>query len=140
LRLALRLGPLLKLWGKQRAQNRVISELHKESADTAWITSDVVSAYTASYKTDFGGMMRVLKAVSTAKEPWPLLPRLQEVRVPVLLLVSTGARKPGVKAEDVATLQAAMPAIRVDSLAGVGLWVQEERPDLLVRAIRSMQQ
>ena len=140
LRLALRLGPLLKLWGKQRAQRRVISELHHESADSAWITSEVAAAYTASYQNDFGGMMRVLKSLSNAKEPWPLLPRLQELRVPVLLLVGTGARKPGVKAEDLAALQTALPALRVDSLAGVGLWVQEERPDLLVRAIRSMKQ
>lgn len=138
LRLALKLGPLLKLWGKQRAQNRVVTELHEESADSAWITSDVVTSYTAAYRNDFGGMMRVLKAVSNAREPWPLLPRLSELHVPVMLMVGTGASKPGVKPEDMVAMHAAMPAMRVDTITGVGLWVQEERPDAVVRAIRSL--
>lgn len=138
LRIALKLGPLLKLLGKTRATNHVIAELHQESADSAWITNDVVAVYTAPYKTDFGAMMRVLKSLSNSHEPWPLLPRLKDLHMPVLMLVGTGATKPGVKAEDLAAMRVALPAMRVDSLAGVGLWVQEERPDLLVRAIRSM--
>ena len=35
-------------------------------------------------------------------------------------------------------MKAAMPQMRVESLSNVGHFVQEERPDLVVAAIRSL--
>lgn len=137
-RMAVRLAPILRLFGGARkAEQRVISGLREHSVDQSWITSDVVASYTAPYRNDLGGSLRVLSAVASSKEPFRLLGRLSELRAPVLLLYGTGARKPSVKEDDLAAFQAALPQMRVDTLAGVGAMVQEERPDLLVAAIRA---
>lgn len=137
-RLAVRLAPILKLFGGARqAEKRVISGLREHSVDASWITSDVVASYTAPYRSDLTGTLRVLNAVATSKEPFPLLARLSEVRAPVVLLYATGARKPSIDADQLAAFQAALPQMRVDTLAGVGAMVQEERPDLLTAAIRA---
>ena len=139
IRMAVRLAPILRFFGGQKkAGQRVTAGLRENSADASWVTSDVVNAYTASYRKDLTGTLRVPKMVATAKEPWTLLPRLAELRVPVLLVVGTGAKKPAVKPDEVLALRAALPQMRVDTLAAVGHFVQEERPDLLVRAIRSL--
>jgi pimeloyl-ACP methyl ester carboxylesterase len=137
LKLALRLAPILKLFGAQhRAQQHVISGLRDSSADPAWVTDDVVAAYTAPYKADFDATLRVLKAVAHATEPWPLLSRLHEVRVPVLLVLGTGAPKGALKSDEIAAMKKALPAMRIDSITSAGAFPQEEKPDLLVQAIK----
>ncbi|HEX6560367.1 MAG TPA: alpha/beta fold hydrolase [Longimicrobiales bacterium] len=139
MRMALRLAPVLKLFGgQQRAQQHVVNGLRESSADAAWVTDDVVAEYTAPYKTDFNGTLRVLKAVAFSKEPWPLLPRLQQLHVPVVLVLGTGSAKPAVKPDEVEAMRAALPTLRIDSVANAGAFVQEEQPDLLVRAIRAL--
>ena len=140
LRMALRLAPIIKLFGgEKRAQNKVVNGLRESSADPSWVTNDVVNAYTAPYKQDFTTTLRVLSAVSSAKEPFVLLPRLHELHMPLLLVLGEGAEKPAVKADELAAMRTAMPAMRVQAFANVGHFIQEERPDLLVQAVNSLQ-
>lgn len=134
--LALRLSPILKLLGgKGMAERKVVSGMRDNSADQRWVTNDVVKKYTAPYQSDFDGTLRVLKSISEAKEPWPLLSRLHEVRVPVTLLLGTGAPKPQVKPEEVEAMRSAYPTLRVESVAAAGQFVQEEKPESIVSAI-----
>jgi pimeloyl-ACP methyl ester carboxylesterase len=139
IRMAVRLAPIIKLFGgRKKAEKRVVGGMKEHSADTTWITPDVVAAYTAPFRNDLTGTLRVLDVVSRSKEPWPLLPRLGELRAPVTLLIGSGATKPLGKPEDVVAFRAALPALRVDSIASAGAFVQEERPDLLIAAIKAL--
>lgn len=139
LRVALRLAPIIRLFGgEKKAQNHVVNGLRANSADDSWVTNEVVAKYTAPYKDDFTATLRVLKAVATAPEPWLLLPRLTRVRVPVLLVIGTGAKEASIKPEEVTELRAVLRSLRVETLSSVGHFVQEERPDLLVQAINSV--
>lgn len=138
-RMAVRLAPIIKLFGgKKKAEKRVVGGMKEHSADTTWITPDVVASYTEPYRKDLTGTLRVLDAVSRSKEPWPLLPKLGELRAPVTLLIGSGAPKQLGKPEDLAAFRAALPSMRVDSIGNAGAFVQEERPGVLVAAIRSV--
>jgi len=138
MKLALKLSPILKLFGgQQRAQSHVVNGLRESSADPSWVTDDVVAEYTAPYKTDFDATLRVVKSVAGAKEPWPLLAHLSRVRAPVVLVLGTGSAKQAVKHEDIVAMRRALPAMRIDSIAGSGAFVQEESPEMLVQVVRS---
>lgn len=139
LRMAVRLAPIIKLFGgEKKAKSHVVNGLRSASADSSWVTNDVVAAYTAPYKQDFTTTLRILKSVMTAPEPWPLMPRLAGIHVPVVLLDPLAGEKRAIKPEDVATMKSELPQMRVESLPNVGHFVQEERPDLVVAAIRSL--
>jgi pimeloyl-ACP methyl ester carboxylesterase len=139
LRMAVRLAPIIKLFGgEKKAKTHVVNGLRSASADSSWITTDVVAAYTAPYKQDFSTTLRILKNVMTAPEPWPLTPRLTGVRVPVVLLDPLAGEKRAIKPDELAAMKTAMPQMRVEALPNVGHFVQEERPDLVVAAIRKL--
>ncbi len=139
LKMALKLSPILKLFGARgRAQQHVVSGLRDSSVDPSWVTDEVVAAYTAPYKDDFDATLGVLKAVAYSTEPWPLLSRLHQVQAPVLLVLGTGAPKGALKPDEVAAMHKALPTMRVDSLRDAGAFPQEEKPAQLVQAIKSL--
>lgn len=132
---ALRLAPLLKLFGGERiARNKVRDGLRGSAADPAWVTEEVVRGYTAPYR-DLTSVLRTLNAMSEAREVYPLRPRLAELRVPVLLLIGTGGKRPGTAPADVELMRTGIPALRVDSIAAGGQYPQEEQPEAVAAAL-----
>jgi len=85
-RRAMAWAPLLKLFGgKGIVRGKVVKQLHESSADTTWITPEVIEGYTAGAMADFGATLDAFMGMARAREPWALGPRL-------------GSRLPAVKA------------------------------------------
>lgn len=140
LSLALTFAPLISLFGGDGwARGKVEDGLKKSSYDPSWVTDEVVLGYTAHYRGGVKAVLRTLKRMSDAKEPERLEPLLPDITAPVHLLVGAGSTTGATKPEEIETL-GTLPFFSVDSIAGSGQYIQEERPDAVVAAIGLMSQ
>jgi pimeloyl-ACP methyl ester carboxylesterase len=136
LRSALRFAPFVRFFGAGgRIRRRIASGVAEASGDTAWLTPDVIEAYT---KGSSGAQERVLRAMGSAREPEPLEPNLARIRCPVLLLTGTAGSVAAPSVEEVARMRARLPSLAVERVAGAGHYIQEERPEVVVQAIERM--
>jgi pimeloyl-ACP methyl ester carboxylesterase len=139
LRSALRMAPLLKLFGAQRIiKGKVKDGLRNSSADPAWVTDAVLAGYTTPFA-NFNAVLTSYRGMVNAKERAALKPRLSQISVPMTIMV--GAGKPGsaISPEDLQTLVRSVPQLKVDSVAGAGQYIQEEKPEAIVKAVREQQ-
>src|SRR5213595_3125572 len=136
-RRAMTLAPWIKLFGGVKLVRRKIrGQLIKASGDPSWVSERVVDGYTAGAAHDLDATLKAFLAMAERREPERLQPHLAEVRCPVRLLLGTATHEGGVSAEEVAVLAAALPAFVVDSVAGVGHFIYEEQPAVVVEAVR----
>jgi pimeloyl-ACP methyl ester carboxylesterase len=139
LRKAARWAGLLKLFvGAGTIRKKVRAGMVENSADTTWITPEVVIGYAGRAATDVGGAIDVLSGMAHSVEPAPLAPRLPTIRVPVRLLVGTAPHAAGVGPEERAGLARALPDFAVSEVPGVGQYVHEERPQVVVAAVLAL--
>jgi pimeloyl-ACP methyl ester carboxylesterase len=137
--LAFRLAPVLKLFGARGMARRHIADaLRKYSADPAWVTDEVVDAYSRPIVQDLGAAARVLNAMQRAAIPSPLAENLWRVRQPVRLLVGAVKRQGGIEPGEIAVLHDGLPDFAADTIANSGVYVHEERPDAVVQAILAL--
>lgn len=135
LRSALKFAPLLKLFGAGRIlRGKIVDGLKKNSADAAWVTDEVVKGYTAPFR-DLGVALRTLKAMSNAREPDSLGPRLPQLAVPFLFLAGVSAPSGAPRARDVELMARTIPGFRADTIPDAGQYVHEEQPALVVEAV-----
>jgi pimeloyl-ACP methyl ester carboxylesterase len=135
LKTAIRLAPLIKLFGAGRIiRGRVKGGLQESSADESWVTDDVVAGYTAPFRS-LDATLRATQAMSEAVEPDSLLPRLPAVAAPVLMLVGTGSERGAPRPEAVAALAAGLPRFRADTVPAAGQHIHEERPERVIAAV-----
>jgi len=138
-RRVLRFAPLLRLFGGRSLLRRKTAEgLRRSSGDPSWVTEPVVDGYAAPYAGDLGEVLHTLQAIAFAREPCTLVPRLERIRAPVLLLVGDtpgGAIAPA----EVGILAGRLPAFRVDTIRGAGQYLQEERPAEVLAAAARLQ-
>jgi pimeloyl-ACP methyl ester carboxylesterase len=136
LRSALSWAPLLRLFGGKRiVRGKVLKQLRQASADTTWITPDVVHGYTAGALADFGATLDAMQGMARSREPWVLATRLPEIRCPVVLMLGAAPHTAGPSEGEVALLRDSVRTIVIDSVPGAGHYVFEERPGAVVLAI-----
>ena len=137
---ALRFAPWIKLFGGIKLIRRKIrSLLIDSSGDSTWVTDEAVAGYTAAASRNLDATLKAYLAMANAREPEKLAPHLVEVRCPVRLLVG-GARHDGdVGATEVALLARTVPSFALDSVAGVGHFIYEERPGAVLAALARLQ-
>ena len=141
MRLALRLGPLIKTpVGRKLVRLELRKLLLKSSGDTTWVTNDVVDAYSASVQDDLDGTLRAMRAMASSSEPQSLRENLGAIRAPVRLLVGTAPRTGGITSEEVDLLSQLVPDFAIDSIRGAGLFIQEEKPAAVVGAVAGLMQ
>lgn len=139
-RKTMRLFPWVKLMGGMKLVRKKTREnLVASSADTTWVTEEVVAEYTAGTARDLDGTLKAYVAMAGSKEREHLEPHLGEVACPVLLVVGAKPHGGGVKDVDVALLQKNLRAFAVDSIAGAGHYLHEEQPDAVVNAVAQLQ-
>lgn len=139
-RRSLRLIPWIKLFGGMKLVRKKTREnLVASSADTTWVTDDVVAEYTAGTAKDLDGTLKAYVAMADAKERDGLTPHLAEVRCPVRLVVGGAPHGGHVKDADVALLQQSLRAFAIDSIFGAGHYLHEERPDVVMDAVVRLQ-
>lgn len=136
---AFRLAPVLKIFGGRGIARRHIGDALREySADPAWVTDAVVDAYARPIVQDLGGAARVLSEMRRAAVPAPLAENLWRIRQPVRLLVGAVKRRGGIESGEIALLRERLPDFAVDTVANSGVYVHEEQPEVVVKAVLAL--
>ncbi|HWC75217.1 MAG TPA: alpha/beta hydrolase [Gemmatimonadales bacterium] len=139
-RQTLRLIPWIRLFGGMKLIRKKTREnLVASSGDTTWVTDDVVAEYTAGTARDLDGTLKAYVAMANAKERDRLAPHLAEVLCPVRLVVGGAPHAGSMGDADVTLLQRSLRALAIDSIAGAGHYLHEERPDVVVEAVARLE-
>jgi len=138
-RSAMRFVPWIKLLGGIRLVRRKISGMLLDSSgDQSWVTDGIVLGYTLGEARDLNATLRTFLAMSRAREPAKLAPRLGDIACPVTLVVGTARHDGDVPPEEVALMSHSIQAFEVDSQRGAGHYLQEERPAAVVSAVERL--
>lgn len=123
-----------------KLRHDVRNEMVKNSGDTTWVTDKVVREYTAGQAADVNGAIDAFHSMSKAKESSSLHDKLDELRIPVRLLVGTVPHPSSVKQDERDLLEDKVPDFAIDSVPGSGQYVQEEQPEAVVNALSQLDQ
>ncbi len=135
----LRFAPLLKLFVSRRRMERMFRESFiNSSGDTSWVTYEVVHGYADGATADPSATLDAFRGMAAAREPQRLEDNLQHIRCPVRLLVGGAVHPYGIGAGEIAQLAASLPDFAADTVAGAGHYIQEERPEAVVAAVRAI--
>jgi pimeloyl-ACP methyl ester carboxylesterase len=104
------------------------------------VTDGIVLGYTLGEARDFDATLKTFIAMSRAREPAKLAPRLGAIACPVTLVVGTAHHDGDVPAQEVALMTHAFQSFEVDSQQGAGHYLQEERPTAVVSAVERLAQ
>ncbi len=139
---ALRFGGFLtKLFvGPGTIRKKVWHDLVENSGDTTWVTGPVVDEYTVGQAADVDGSIDALRRMSKSKEPESLRDRLNEIHIPVRLLLGMVEHPSGIKPDEIALLRGQLPDFAIDSVAGAGRFIEEEQPYMVIGAIERLEQ
>jgi pimeloyl-ACP methyl ester carboxylesterase len=138
LRFALKLAGVIKFFaGDGWARGKVKDGLIKGSADPAWVTPEIVNAYTSYYRDGMGGALGTLKRMASSKEPEPLGPMLPAIGSPIRVLIGGGTDN-GLPSPEELDRLSAVPRLTVDTVANAGIFIQEEQPDDVIDAVLAM--
>jgi len=139
LRRAMRFAPILRLVAAREVVARQVRNgMEGASADRAWITGEALEAYTADAARDPRRMIDVLAATARSREFESLQGRLGEIRVPVVLVLGGAPHDGAVPAPELSLIARTIPQVRLDTVPAAGHFLQEERPDAVVAAVRAM--
>jgi pimeloyl-ACP methyl ester carboxylesterase len=135
LRNALRFAPIVRLLGSGLARRHIRAGLQNSSADAAWVTDEVIAAYTAPFGDDLDAALRALRGFANARERQTLGPRLHDVDVPVHLLIGANMQLGAITPDEIQTLTEHLPQFTMESVAGAGQYIHEEQPASVIDAV-----
>jgi pimeloyl-ACP methyl ester carboxylesterase len=139
LRSALKYATLIRLFGGTGIVRKKVKEgLIQDAYDAAWVTDSLVLGYTAGAARDLGATLRAFQGMARSVEPEPFAPHLAEIHCPVILLTGAAPRPNRITLEEKQVLVERIPGIRIEEVDQSGQYLQEERPDAVVAAIRSI--
>jgi pimeloyl-ACP methyl ester carboxylesterase len=118
-----------------RARHELRDELVSNSADPRWVTDAVVRGYTAGQIADLDGSIDALHQMTKAKESDSLADRLNQCRVPVMLLVGAAPHRREVSGDDRELLRQRLPRFSMETVPSAGQYIQEEQPGAVLAAI-----
>jgi len=128
------------LGGINLVRRKIRGMLLDSSGDRSWVTDGIVLGYTLGEARDFDATLKTFMAMSRAREPAKLLPRLGDIACPVTLVVGTAQHDGDVPPQEVALMSHAIVSFEVDSERGAGHYLQEERPTAVVSAVVRLSQ
>jgi len=132
-RRAIRFANLLRIIGGGGIVRRKIkSSLISSSGDASWVTDSVVHGYTSGPASNLGATLKSFMAMGSAHEAEPLAPHLSQIKAPVRLIIGTAKHDGDVAPEEIDLLRRSLPSFAVDTIAGAGHFLQEERPQGLM--------
>jgi pimeloyl-ACP methyl ester carboxylesterase len=138
-RTAARMAPWVKALGGVTLVRRKIREsLVRASGDTSWVTDEVVEGYTAGPAKDLDGTLLAFIRMAESREPERFESRLGEIRCPVRLMLGGAPHPEAVRDDAVALLSRRLERFAVDSVAGAGHHLHEERPDAVLATVEKL--
>jgi pimeloyl-ACP methyl ester carboxylesterase len=139
LRRAMRFAPLLKLFvGRGTIRRSIRNGILANSGDSAWVTEEVLEGYTAAAARNVGATIDAFRGMARSREPESLHDHLQEIRVPVRLMLGTAPHESGLSTAEVDSLAAALGDRRLKTVPGAGQYLHEERPDAVMEALAGL--
>ncbi len=137
-RRAMSFAPILRLFGAGAVRRRIRASLIRSSGDSTWVTDEVLARYTERATADLSATLLAFMAMAESRERIVLIPRLGELRMPVLLLVGEAQHPGRVSDGEVQTLARGLASFALETVPGAGHYLQEERPDVVVDAVERM--
>lgn len=138
-RRAMRLGPLIKLFGAGRIiRGKVREMLIERSGNPNWVTDEIVRNYSAGATRNTGATIDAFSQMAKAREPEALAPRLAEVRVPVRLLLGGATHLGGPSDAEIRVLSGGLASFSMVRVPGAGHFIFEEAPDAVVAAVNEI--
>jgi pimeloyl-ACP methyl ester carboxylesterase len=132
-------GGLVKFaMDESKLRHDVRREIVRNSGDTSWVTDAVIRGYTAGQTADLSGSIDAFHEMSKSKENVSLADHLQQVRVPVLLLVGSVSHPAEVSQEQRDLLRQKLPRFKSQSVSGAGQYIQEEQPLAVLAAVATL--
>lgn len=129
-------APWLRILGmKKTLRSRIRRGLISNSGSTEWVTDTVVNSYVDAFAPDYRRMISVFQGMLHSREPASLSRMLPRIRCRATLLVGSVPHTGGVTPADVSALKQAIPALSVDTARGAGLYIFEEQPSIVERAV-----
>ena len=136
-RRAMELAPFIRIGGMGLVRRQTRRHMLAASGDRSWVTDQIVRDYTDGQAADLGAALRAYLRMAESREPAPLAPRLGEVRCPFVLLTGTAPHASGVPDAERRLLERSLPQFSADTVTGAGHFLLEERPDLVIEAVRA---
>jgi len=137
---ALAFAPLIRMFGgRGLVRGKIRKGLIESSGDPAWVSDQIVDRYAEAPAAEVGATLATLGAMADAVESLPLGPRLGDVNCPVLMLVGSAPHRSGPSTVELAMMGARVPGYRQLLVEGAGHYLQEERPDVVIRALEELQ-
>jgi pimeloyl-ACP methyl ester carboxylesterase len=139
IRKAMSWAPLIKLFGAKRILvGKVKGQINDSSGDRSWLTQEVLDEYTAPYRDNAGHMLKVMRAMADSEEPEQLTPNLPNIQAQVILMVGNKPADKVLSAEKIEVLRNGLKNLRVETIDGAGVFIQEERPETVVSTVLSV--
>src|SRR5687768_184947 len=101
---------------ESKLRHDVRREIVKNSGDTTWVTPRVIREYTAGQAVDVDGSIDAFRSMSKSKETESLQNHLDDIQVPVRLLVGGIDHPSGVKADERELLAERIPDFALDTV------------------------
>src|SRR5262249_8026330 len=108
------------------------------SGDPSWVTDSAVLGYTEGAADDLDATLKSYLTMASSRERDRLQPHLGEISCPVRLELGTSRHGGAVGSDEVGELRQALRTFAVDTVAGAGHYLQEERPDAVMRAFAAV--
>ncbi len=139
LRRALSLAGFLGHFGLESvAIGKMRSKFRDSSGDPSWITDPVMAGYMAPLKDEYQQAITAYKAMASAPERQALAPRLSRLHLPVVLLIGTAEHDGGVGPDELGIMRSRISGLSIVPVPGAGHWIQEERPQAVIEAVRRL--
>jgi pimeloyl-ACP methyl ester carboxylesterase len=135
---SLRLAPLIAHLpgGRSFLRSRFMKGLRENSGRDAWIDAATERAYTEPVIRNLDRAVAVATRIARAREPEPLPDVIARVHVPVTLLLGTVPRSAAPNDRELELLAPLGARLRIERLPGVGHFVHEEAPEVVVELVQ----
>ncbi|MBD3869656.1 MAG: alpha/beta hydrolase [Acidobacteria bacterium] len=129
---------VVKLGGGRLLRDKFKSSLENASGDPTWLDRRTLGRYLKNINADTGRCIDTLRAMAEASEPESLQDNLQNINCPVLLMTGEAPHSGAVTADEVEILSAGLVRFSRQQVPGAGHFIFEEQPEVVVAAIRSL--
>jgi pimeloyl-ACP methyl ester carboxylesterase len=137
-RRAMTFAPFIRLLGAGFIRGRIHRGLVAASGDSSWVNGDVIAEFSAGAAADLSGTLRAYLRMAEAREPERLAPRLGELRCRVVLLLGGAPHQGAPREAEQELMRRSIAGLTTESVPGAGHYLQEERPEVVAAAVRSI--
>ena len=129
---------LAKMGGKSLMRDRYAENLKKSSGDPSWVDRRTVGRYFRGTGRDISAALNAMIAMTEQTEPWTMIPRLPEIRIPVVVLLGSVPHEAELTSEDIDGLSRCLENVKFRKITGAGHFIYEEQPRAVADAVKDL--